>query len=190
MDEGRTRLWTAANIITLLRILAVPILVLALIRHASRTAFWVFVAAGCTDFLDGMAARGWRQRSKLGILMDPIADKILMTASFIALSLPAIGGPNIIPLWLTGLVIGRDLAISAGALIVVKKLGPRPFLPSLWGKVCTILQMGCVGLVLFLNMLGVKTPLLLGIYLLAFAATLVSWIHYVAARFLPWMTTR
>jgi cardiolipin synthase len=137
-----------------------------------------------------MAARCCRQRSRLGTLIDPIADKILMTASFIALSLPAIGGPNIIPLGLTGLVIGRDAAISAGALIVVKKLGPRPFLPSLWGKISTILQMGCVCLVLFLNMLGVKTPLLSGLYIITFAATLVSAIHYFAARFLPWMTKR
>lgn len=190
MDEGRTRLWTAANVITLLRILSVPIIVVALVRHSSRAAFWVFVAAGCTDFLDGLAARSWHQRSKLGILLDPIADKILLTASFIALSLPAIGGPNVIPLWLTGLVIGRDAAIGLGALIVVQKLGPKPFLPSLWGKISTVLQMGLVCLVLFLNMLGTRTPLLVWAYGLTFAATLVSAVHYFAARFLPWMTKR
>jgi cardiolipin synthase len=190
MDEGRARLWTAANVITLLRVLSVPIMVMALARHASRAAFWVFVAAACTDFLDGMAARGWHQRSKLGILLDPIADKILMTALFIALSLPAIGGPNIIPLALTGLVIGRDAAIALGAFIVFKKRGPRPFLPTLWGKISTFLQMGLIGLVLLLNMLGTRTPLLDWAYGLTFVSTLVSAVHYFVARFLPWMAAR
>lgn len=183
-------MWTKANTLTLLRVLAIPFLLVALARHAAGLAFWVFFAAACTDFLDGMAARGWNERSKFGTLFDPAADKLLMTASFIALSLPSVGGRNVIPLWLTGLVIGRDLAISLGALIVAKVLGPRPFLPSIWGKISTVLQMACLGLVLLFNMLDIAPPHMFWVFVLTFAATLVSGVHYFAARFVPWMINR
>lgn len=187
MDKANPRLWTAANVLSLLRILLIPALIAALVRRNSVVAFIIFVAAGATDFLDGLAARTWGQRTKLGVTLDPAADKLLMTACFVALSLRSVGGPNVIPLWLTGFVIGRDAAIALGALVVVKTVGPKPFLPSLWGKISTVLQMGCICLVLFFNMLGTSPPQLLWVYVITLAATLVSAIHYFAARFLVWI---
>lgn len=187
MEGTKPRLWTAANVLSSLRILLIPALIAALVRRNGTAAFAVFVAAGMTDFLDGLAARAFGQRSKLGVTLDPAADKLLMTASFVALSLRSIGGPNVIPLWLTGFVIGRDVAIALAALVVVKTLGPKPFLPSLWGKVSTVLQMGCIGLVLLFNMLGTRPPQLWGVYVITLAATLVSAGHYFVARLLTWI---
>jgi cardiolipin synthase len=187
MDKTSSRFWTAANVLSLLRVLLIPAIVVALVRREGVAAFAIFAAAAMTDFLDGMAARTWGQRTKLGITLDPAADKLLMTASFVALSLRSIGGPNVIPLWLTGLVIGRDAAIALGALVIVQTVGPRPFLPSLWGKISTILQMGCVSLVLFFNMLGTTPRGLRWVYFLTLAATLVSAAHYFVARFLVWI---
>ena len=187
MGDEKERFWTLANFFTLLRILAVPVLIAALVRHSGRTAFLVFGFAALTDFLDGQAARTWHQRSKLGIALDPAADKLLMTASFIALSLPSLGGPNIIPLWLTIVVIGRDVAIAVGALVLLKTVGARQFLPTLWGKISTVWQLFCVFLVLLFNWLGTTPGELLWLYLITLIATCVSWAHYFFARFLPWI---
>jgi len=187
MPDDKERLWTLANFFTLLRILAIPVLILALVRHSGRTAFFVFGVAALTDFLDGLAARTWHQRSKLGITLDPAADKLLMTASFIALSLRSLGGPNIIPLWLTIVVIGRDVAIALGVLVVVKTVGPKPFLPSLWGKISTVWQLVCLLLVLLFNWLQTTPAELLWVYLLTLVLTCISWAHYFFARFLPWL---
>ncbi len=190
MEKAAPGFWTAANLLTLLRIVLVPVFIVAVVHRSGTAAFAVFVLAACTDFLDGMAARGLGQRSKVGITLDPAADKLLMTAAFIALSLESAGGPNIIPLWLTATVIGRDVAIALGALLVYKLIGPKPFLPSLWGKISTILQMGCIGLVLLLNMLGTMRGELRWAYYLTFAATVVSAFHYFFSRLVQWIRKR
>ncbi len=182
--------WTAANLLTLLRIALTPVFVVAVVHKNGTAAFAVFVAAACTDFLDGWAARTWGKKTKAGVTLDPAADKLLMTAAFIALSLKTAGGPNIIPLWLTGTVIGRDVAIALGALLVYKLIGPKPFLPSLWGKISTVLQMTCIGLVLLFNMMGKMPGELAWFYYLTFAATIVSGVHYFAARLVPWIRNR
>ncbi len=190
MEGGKAGFWTAANVLTLLRIALVPVFIGAVVRRNGTAAFAVFVLAACTDFLDGWAARTWGQRTKVGVTLDPAADKLLMTAAFIALSLKSAGGPNIIPLWLTGTVIGRDAAIALAALLVTTLIGPKPFLPSLWGKLSTVLQMSCIGLVLLFNMLGKSPTLLNWVYVLTAAATLASGLHYFFARLVPWIRKR
>jgi cardiolipin synthase len=187
VGKAEAGFWTAANLLTLLRIALVPVFIGAVVRRSGTAAFAVFVLAACTDFLDGWAARAWGKRTKLGVTLDPAADKLLMTAAFIALSLEWAGGPNIIPLWLTGTVIGRDAAIALAALLVTTLIGPKPFLPSLWGKISTILQMGCIGLVLLLNMLGTMRGELRWAYYLTFAATVGSGLHYFVTRLVPWI---
>jgi len=180
-------LWTIANVLSLLRIVLILPFVLALAGRRSGLALTLFTAAGLTDFLDGLAARALKQKSRLGILLDPAADKLLMTASFICLSLRSMGGPNYIPVWLTGSVIGRDLAIALGAYIIVKTRGSRPFVPTLWGKASTVIQIGCIFLVLGLNRLGDIPSWISWVYALTLAATLFSGAHYFALRFVPWI---
>jgi len=190
MDKVKPGFWTAANIFTLLRFALIPPFVLALAGRRAVLALVLFSAAGLTDFLDGLAARALHQQSPLGVILDPAADKLLMTVSFIALSLRSAGGPTIIPLWLTGPVIVRDVAIALGVLIIVKTVGSKPFRPSIWGKASTIIQIGCVGLVLLFNALGTAPRWLLGIYILTLAATLISGGDYFLGRFRPWMNRK
>lgn len=184
MDRARPRVWTAANILSLLRVVLVPVLVLALAARRPGAALIIFAVAGSTDFLDGLAARALHQRTSLGVLLDPIGDKLLMTAAFITLSLPSLPGPNVIPLWLTIPVIGRDVAIVLGAFILFKTRGVRQFPPSLWGKVSTVGQMACLGLVLLFNWIGTTPSALTWVYVATLTATLVSGGDYFRKGFL------
>jgi cardiolipin synthase len=176
---GKDGPWTVANGLSLLRILLTPFFLWAMIGRRPLAALILFAAASLTDFLDGLAARSLSQRSALGVFLDPAADKLLMTAAAVACSLPAISAPNALPLPLVVLIIGRDVAIAAGAL-ALRRLGSRKtFRPSLWGKISTVLQMGCLTLVLFFNALGIHPAAFLDVlYILTFAATLISGGHY------------
>ncbi|MGH9470933.1 MAG: CDP-diacylglycerol--glycerol-3-phosphate 3-phosphatidyltransferase [Terriglobia bacterium] len=98
------------NSLTLLRIFFVPLLVVLLLTNAQNMDLWavgVFIAAAITDLLDGYFARRQRQVSRLGILLDPIADKLLVSSAFI--SLVAL---HLVPAWIVVIIIGRELAVS------------------------------------------------------------------------------
>jgi len=175
----RDGLWTLPNILSLLRIAAVPFFLWAMIDRQPLAALILFAAAGLTDFLDGLAARSLGLRSALGAVLDPAADKLLMTAAYVACALPALSRPNALPLALVLTVIGRDAAIGLGALILRRLKSTKSFKPSLWGKISTVLQMSCLTLVLFFNALGVRPAAFLAVvYILTFAATLISGGHY------------
>jgi cardiolipin synthase len=181
----RDGLWTLPNILSLLRIAAVPFFLWAMIGRKPLTALILFAAAGLTDFLDGLAARSLGLRSAWGAVLDPAADKILMTAAYMACSLPALSQPNVLPPALVILVIGRDLAIAVGALALRRLASRKSFRPSLWGKISTVLQMSCLTLVLFFNALGIRPAAFLAVlYILTFAATLISGGHYFWRGFL------
>jgi len=128
--------------------------------------------------LDGFAARLLHQKTKIGAILDPAADKLLMTASFIILTIPAINSPNVIPSWLTISVIGRDLLIASAALVLYMLKGQKTFLPSLLGKTCTVLQVMVPLLVLLLNTRQISSPLLLWLYYLTLIFTFLSAVHY------------
>jgi len=106
-----TQVFTIANQLTLLRMLLIPAFVILTIYGEFGWALAVFALAGLTDLLDGVAARMAGQKSELGAWLDPAADKLLLVTTFIVLSLPNIGLVNQIPLWLTVLVISRDVGI-------------------------------------------------------------------------------
>ncbi len=120
IKEIKKDLFTAANILSMLRILLIPVFISLLLQHRVTQAFFVFLFAIATDLLDGFAARIWQQKTKLGTFLDPAADKLLMASSFIILSLPAVSTPNTIPVWLVIVVIIRDLYIVSGALIYIR----------------------------------------------------------------------
>jgi cardiolipin synthase len=128
---------TLANQLTLLRVALAPAFVLLVVYERLGAALIVFVVAGITDALDGLTARLAGQRTSIGAWLDPMADKLLLVAAFVVLTLPGIPLTNHLPPWLTVLVISRDVAIVAFVAIVNLAVGPRTFTPSLLGKTAT-----------------------------------------------------
>jgi cardiolipin synthase len=128
---------TFANQVTILRIVLIPAFVLLVVYGRLGAALLVFVTAGATDALDGVIARRAGQRTSLGAWLDPMADKLLLVTTFIVLTLPGIELTNHLPLWLTVVVISRDIVIVGVVAIVNLAIGPRTFRPSLLGKATT-----------------------------------------------------
>ncbi|MEO8679749.1 MAG: CDP-alcohol phosphatidyltransferase family protein, partial [Vicinamibacterales bacterium] len=132
-----TPIFTIANQLTLLRMLLIPAFVLLTVYGKFGWALTTFMVAGLTDALDGLAARTAGQKSDLGAWLDPAADKLLLVTTFILLTLPNIGLVNRLPLWLTILMISRDVGIVLTVAIVNLAVGPKTFRPSPLGKAAT-----------------------------------------------------
>ena len=128
---------TLANQLTILRIVLIPAFVLLVVYGYLGGALIVFIVAGITDALDGLIARRAGQRTSLGAWLDPMADKLLLVTTFVVLTLPAIPLTNHLPLWLTVIVISRDIVIVGVVAIVNLAVGPRTFRPSMLGKATT-----------------------------------------------------
>jgi len=126
---------TAPNQLTLLRLCIVPFVVLAILDGHYKTAFILFVIAGITDGLDGLAARMLRQQTMLGQYLDPVADKLLLSTLFLTLT-----HVGFISWRVTVLVFGRDLGILIVSAILYIALGMRDFSPSIYGKANTLAQ--------------------------------------------------
>jgi len=129
---------TIANQLTILRIVLVPAFVLMMVYDRLGQALLIFLVAGITDGLDGLAARLTGQRTSIGAWLDPMADKLLLVTTFIVLTLPSLPLTNHLPVWLTVLVISRDVVIVAFVAIVNLAVGRRTFTPSLLGKSATV----------------------------------------------------
>jgi cardiolipin synthase len=142
-------------------------------------ALAAFVTAGVTDGLDGLIARWTNKRTALGAFLDPMADKLLLVSAFVVLSLPGIGLVNRIPVWLTVLVISRDVAIVATVAVVSLTLGPRTFPPSVYGKAATALYIVTVAVVLLFNFLQRRSVLIDVAVWASLGITLLSGFHYV-----------
>lgn len=145
---GRARdagLFTVPNVITLMRLCAVPLAVWLVLRQRLDLAFWLFVAAGLSDAVDGYLARVWHARSALGAILDPLADKALLVAMYVTLA--AVG---VLPDWLAILVVFRDLVI-VGGVCVLYVLGQRVAIrPIFVSKVNTAAQIALAALALVL----------------------------------------
>ncbi len=131
------------NFLSLLRILLVPVVVIFLIQGSYGKALLIFSLAGATDALDGTLARLLKCQTVLGAYLDPIADKMLLTASFVTLAIL-----GIIPGWLTVIVISRDFIILLGIAVLTIISVPYVIKPAFIGKVTTALQIGTIFLVL------------------------------------------
>jgi cardiolipin synthase len=177
-EQTRERFWTIPNIITILRICLIPLFLHLIIKGLTLEALIVFLIASTSDVLDGMIARIWNQATKIGRLLDPAADKLLMTTAVIILSFPTISSPNTIPLWLTIAIVGRDIAIVTAAFVMYKTRGETKFPPALLGKVSTVCQMGVILCVLLLNVLDSVPGFLTWFYILTFFLTIISGIWY------------
>jgi len=133
----------APNQLTLLRLIFIPFVIVSIVVEEYGTAFALVLVAGITDGLDGLLARRLGQQTELGGYLDPIADKLLLTSSFVALGLD-----RRIPLWLVILVLSRDIIILVTALVMVLTTSLRKFPPSLYGKINTVGQVATVLLTL------------------------------------------
>jgi cardiolipin synthase len=165
---------TIPNIITLARILLTPLFIIFLIQQRYHAALYIFVLAGLSDMADGLIARRWRQKSPLGAFLDPLADKLLMGSSFITLSIY-----NIIPPWVTVIVLSRDLVLVLGVMLFKLVHLPVVVQPSLAGKLCTTTQVGTVLLVLVAQSWPLSPAFLQALFWLTGGVTAFSGIHYV-----------
>src|SRR5439155_2108624 len=185
--DGEDRTMTAltpANQLTLLRMLLIPAFVILVVYGELGWALVVFVAAGVTDALDGLIARRSGQKTQLGAWLDPMADKLLLVTTFIVLTWPGLGLANRFPIWLTVLIISRDVGIVLTVAIISFAVGPRTFQPSVYGKVATATYIMTAVVAMLFNYLGYHSILVdAGIYA-SLTITLVSGLHYIwhAAR--------
>ncbi|OGQ87187.1 MAG: CDP-diacylglycerol--glycerol-3-phosphate 3-phosphatidyltransferase [Deltaproteobacteria bacterium RIFOXYD12_FULL_56_24] len=162
------------NILTIGRILLVPILVIFLLEGRELAAFWVFVLAGVTDALDGFLARVLKQKTEFGAFIDPIADKLLLITSYITLAVL-----GVLPKWLAVIVVSRDVLICGGIGILMLYDRDFKIKPSLVSKVTTFLQLLTVTYYLGHEYLQPLFPT--GVYLIYATAafTVFSGVHYI-----------
>ena len=162
------------NILTLLRIGAVPVLILFLREREYAVAVAIFVGAGITDGLDGWIAKKFNCVTRLGSILDPIADKVLIVSTYVVLVL--LGD---LPFWLLLLIVFRDLGIIGGYLILDTLHDSVPLHPSFLSKVNTLLQIILVAVVLIDRAGWVHLPWLSEfLIVLVGLTTLISGIHY------------
>lgn len=171
---------TAANQLTMLRMLLIPAFVILLMYGYRGWALVTFMTAGITDMLDGLIARRTGQKTTLGAWLDPMADKLLLLSMFIMLTLPDIGSANRLPLWFTILVISRDVAIVMTVAIINLAVGPRTFRPSVFGKIATATYILTGVVTLYFNYLSRPSPVVSWFIYASLAITVVSAAHYFA----------
>ena len=133
------RIWTVPNQITLLRLGFLPFFLILIIDERYNWALAVLILAGLTDFVDGLLARRLNQKSEFGAYLDPIADKLLLSSSFLVLAFK-----HKIVWWVTILIFSRDILLLTVAAVIILVSGYRPFPPSLLGKLTTTLQIALV----------------------------------------------
>lgn len=172
---------TVPNILTFMRMALIPVFASLLVYGYTTTALVIFVIAGLSDGVDGFLARKFNQESELGTIIDPIADKLLMTTAFIILTFPGVLPPVRhlpIPFWVTAAVIGRDVLIITVAGAINIMTGFRGFVPSWLGKASTLVQVIGVTLVLISAVTGYFIFLPTAYSIVVFFA-FVSGIHYI-----------
>jgi cardiolipin synthase len=167
-----------ANQLTLLRMALAPLLVVLVLVHEMVWALGVLVVAGLTDMLDGLIARRGHQQTTLGAMLDPMADKLLLTSAYVVLTWSS-RLVVAIPVWLTVITLSRDAIIVVSVAIINLTLGRRIFYPTLLGKCSTGTQLATVGVVLLLNALDTSFPPVLYLFLLALFFTVASALQYV-----------
>lgn len=174
---------TAANQLTLLRILLVPVFVLFMLYGQAGWALATFAVAGLTDAFDGLIARWTGQVTTIGAWLDPMADKLLVASMFVMLTVPGLGMPQRLPLWLTVLVLSRDIVIVATVTVVNLAVARRTFRPSILGKLATLVYVVTGLAALYANYVGTTLVLVDGFVYASLFITLASAAHYVVLIF-------
>ena len=140
-----SRVFTVPNQLTFLRLGFLPFFIISIHYRRYEIALAILIIAGMTDGLDGLLARSLNQKTALGAYLDPIADKLLLSSSFVVLALN-----RKISWWLATLVLSRDVILLTAAAVILVAVGYRPFPPSLYGKATTALQILLVFMVVLL----------------------------------------
>ncbi|MFN3232665.1 MAG: CDP-alcohol phosphatidyltransferase family protein [Alphaproteobacteria bacterium] len=177
--------WSVVNLPNMLswaRLGATPVSVSYILNGQLQIAFYIFVAAGITDALDGFLARRFNLVSDFGRIIDPVADKALLTATYLALAYS-----GYLPWWLTGLVVGRDiLIVSAYGVSGLFGVKIRPA-PVAMSKFNTASQIALAAGVLFRDGFGIEMWGFIDLLIwLTAATTVLSWLQYLVL----WITTR
>ncbi len=171
-----SQLLTFPNQLTLLRMMFLPFIINYLVDGKYKWALILFVIAGCSDGLDGFLARTLDQKTLLGQYLDPIADKLLLSTTFMVLSIL-----HKIPWKFTVLVFSRDISILAASAVLYAIAGLRDFRPSIFGKANTFAQVAAVFFVMLLQIYPIRWIYIARLTFLraVFAFTIISAIHYV-----------
>jgi cardiolipin synthase len=180
-----SRIVTVPNMLTVFRMVLIPVFVTLLFYQRFLGALAIFVLAGLTDGLDGLLARRFKQQSQLGTVLDPIADKLMLVTAFIVLSMRSVFPQPLpshlpVPFWVTIAVISRDIFIIVGAAAINMMTGFRGFRPSWLGKLNTTVQIGGIAAIMF----AASVPQYHGYYLptvyaTVFALAILSGLHYI-----------
>jgi cardiolipin synthase (CMP-forming) len=180
-----SRIVTVPNLLTVFRMVLIPVFVSLLFYQRFILALAIFVLAGVTDGLDGLLARRFNQKSQLGTILDPIADKLMLVTSFVVLSMRSVFPQPLpshlpVPFWVTVAVISRDVFILVGAAAINIVTGFRGFRPSMLGKINTTVQIFAIAAIIFAASVphgsGWYLPT---IYTTVFAFSVLSGAHYV-----------
>ena len=164
---------TVPNLITSIRIILAPIFIIYMINKQFQSAMVVFIICGVSDCLDGMVARIFNQKTRLGAFLDPLADKILLVSAFVALGI--VGS---LPAWLTVTVIARDIMILLGVFVLFLnhlKFKIKPFILS---KITTWFQFGSVIAVLSTDFIIFHEKIYTYLFYLTALFTISSGLHY------------
>jgi cardiolipin synthase len=165
---------TLPNWLTILRILVTPFFTIFLLYRWVVVAAAIFALAAVTDMLDGFIARAYGLRSDLGMVLDPLADKLMITAAFITLAIL-----EVMPRWLTIIVLSRDLFLVGGSLVLFMFAGKLKIPPSILGKATTVLQLAAVAYTLLMNLHGIGGRAPFPLLVMAAVATIASGLDYV-----------
>jgi cardiolipin synthase (CMP-forming) len=180
-----SRIVTVPNLLTVFRMVLIPVFVSLLFYQRFLLALSIFILAGVTDSLDGVLARRFDQKSQLGTILDPIADKLMLVTSFVVLSMRAVFPqplpPHLpVPFWVTVAVISRDVFILVGAAAINIVTGFRGFRPSMLGKINTTVQIVAIAAIILAASIPYGTGYYLPtIYTTVFAFAVLSGAHYV-----------
>lgn len=168
-------LLTLPNAITLLRVFLVPAVILCLLRHRYDAAFWLFVSAGLGDWLDGFLARRLNQVSRIGAILDPVADKMIMVSVSVILAWQCL-----LPAWFACVLVLRDVVIVLGALAYHFLFGHVEMAPTRLSKFNTLLAFAVLGATLAeANGMISPGPVLPAAYWIVLATLLASGVNYV-----------
>jgi cardiolipin synthase len=180
-----SRIITVPNLLTVFRMVLIPVFVSLLFYQRFVLALGIFILAGITDGLDGLLARRFDQKSQLGTILDPIADKLMLVTSFVVLSMRSVFPQPLpshlpVPFWVTVAVISRDVFILVGAAAINIVTGFRGFRPSLLGKINTVVQIFAIAIIIFAASVPYGTGYYLPtLYTTVFAFSVLSGAHYV-----------
>ena len=180
-----SRIITVPNLLTVFRMVLIPVFVSLLFYKRFLLALVVFALAGVTDGLDGLLARRFNQKSQLGTILDPIADKLMLVTAFVVLTMRSVFPQPLpshlpVPFWVTVAVISRDVFILVGAAAINIVTGFRGFRPSMLGKINTTVQIVAIGVIMFAASVPYGTGWYLPtIYAAVFSFAVLSGAHYV-----------